>query len=428
MRPSGTAPSHSGTATDMTHDHRPDFGIGVLRAPDAIHFGRGARASLAPAVARLGHRALVVVDPFLAATPEFGEALAALEAAGVAVHVHAEVVPELPVESVVAAAEAARAVAPDVVVAYGGGSALDLGKLVALLLSQPGPLSDYYGENKVTGAVLPIVAVPTTAGTGSEATPVAVVSDPERELKVGVSDASLIPRVAIVDPDLTMGAPAPVTAYSGIDAIVHCAESFTAVDRDPDWATQLPIFVGRNRMSSLLALDGLRAMGDALPRAVADGGDVEARERMAWGSLLGGMAFGSGGTHLSHALQYPIGALTHTPHGLGTGLMLPYVLQACFAQTVDRLALMADALGVAGNGTERENAQAAIDRLATISAEIGLPASLADIGLERSQLRHVAELSAGVTRLVALASREATPDLLERILDAAFDGDRSRLD
>lgn len=410
----------------MTALHPPSDAIGVLRAPDAVHFGRGALASLAPAVARLGRRALIVVDPFLAGSPAFAGALAELEAAGVACHVHAEVIPELPVASVVAAAEAARSVAPDVVVAYGGGSALDLGKLVALLLSQPGPLADYYGENKVDGPVLPIVAVPTTAGTGSEATPVAVVSDPERELKVGVSDAALIPRVAIVDPDLTTGAPPAVTAYSGIDAIVHCAESFTAVDRDPDWAQTLPIFVGRNRMSSLLALDGLRAMGDALPRAVADGSDVEARERMAWGSLLGGLAFGSGGTHLSHALQYPIGALTHTPHGLGTGLMLPYVLQACFAETVDRLALMAEALGVGGKG-EREDAQAAIDRLAAIGTEIGLPASLADLELARADLPRVAGLAAGVTRLVALASREATPDLLERILDAAYDGDRSRL-
>lgn len=411
----------------MTAHHAAADAMGVLRAPDAVHFGRGARASLAPAVARLGRRALLVVDPFLAGTPEFAEALTALDAAGVAVHVHSEVVPELPVESVVAAADAARPVAPDVVVAYGGGSALDLGKLVALLLSQPGPLSDYYGENKVTGPVLPIVAVPTTAGTGSEATPVAVVSDPDRELKVGVSDAALIPRVAIVDPDLTMGAPAGVTAYSGIDAIVHCAESFTAVDRAPDWSSTLPIFVGRNRMSSVLALDGLRAMGDALPRAVADGSDAEARERMAWGSLLGGMAFGSGGTHLSHALQYPIGALTHTPHGLGTGLMLPYVLQACFDQTVDRLALIADALGVAGGASERDDAQAAIDRLAAVTEQIGLPASLADIGVERSQLPRIAELTAGISRLVALAAREATPDLLERILDAAYDGDRARL-
>lgn len=406
------------------HSHAP---LGVLRAPDAVHFGRGSRTSLAPAVARLGSRAFVVVDPFLATTAAFAESLAALDEAGVSVHVYTEVVPELPVESVVAAADAARPARPDVVIAYGGGSALDLGKLVALLLSQPRPLSDYYGENQVRGPVLPIVAVPTTAGTGSEATPVAVVSDPERELKVGVSDASLIPRVAIVDPDLTIGAPASVTAASGIDAIVHCAESFTAADRAPDWSHPLPMFVGRNRMSALLALDGLAAMGDALPRAVADGSDLEAREHMAWGSLLGGMAFGSGGTHLSHALQYPIGALTHTPHGVGTGLMLPYVLQACFDGTVDRLAQMAEALGVGGSGSERDDAQAAIDRLDAITVEIGLPSSLADLGLDRAHLPRVAELAGGVTRLVALAPREATSDLLARILDAAFDGDRARL-
>lgn len=410
----------------MSADQAPTLSHGVMRAPDAVLFGRGARASLPAYVADLGARALVVVDPFLAGTASFVESLDALQAVGIAVRVHSDVVPELPVGEVVAAAEAARGWKPDVVVAYGGGSALDLGKLVALLLSQPGPLSDYYGENRVRGPVLPIVAVPTTAGTGSEATPVAVVSDPDRELKVGVSDARLVPRVAIVDPDLTVGAPAGVTAYSGIDAIVHCAESFTAIHREPEWTERLPVFVGRNRMSALYALDGLRAMGDALPRAVADGGDLEAREQMAWGSLLGGLAFGSGGTHLSHALQYPIGAMTHTPHGLGTGLMLPYVLQACRAQTSPQLAQIAEALGV-GGATEADDAQAAIDRLAAICEEIGLPASLADLGITREQLPRIAELAAGVTRLAALASIDATPDLLERILDAAYDGDRSRL-
>src|SRR5690606_4069491 len=228
--------------------------FGVLRAPDHIHFGRGARAGLAPATARLGRRALVVVDPFLAGSPEFQTAAAELRASGVEVRIHAEVTPELPVDHVAAAAEAARGFAPDVVVAWGGGSALDLGKLLALLLVHPGPLADYYGEHRVPGPVLPIVAVPTTAGTGSEGTPVAVVSDPDRELKVGVSDAALIPRVAIVDPELTIGAPAPVTAYAGIDAIVHAAESFTAAPRDPAWGDTLPIFVGRNRFSSLLGL------------------------------------------------------------------------------------------------------------------------------------------------------------------------------
>lgn len=401
--------------------------IGVLRSPGAIHYGEGALASLAPAAVRLGRRALVVADPFLANTDPFQRAVAALDAAGIATRVHTEVTPELPIDDVAAAAAGARDFVPDMVVAYGGGSALDLGKLVALLLSQPGPLSDYYGENRVSGPVLPVIAIPTTAGTGSEVTPVAVVSDPGRELKVGVSDAALIPRVAIVDPDLTVGAPPSVTAHSGIDAIVHCVESYTAAPRHPDWGSPLPMFVGRNDMSAHLALEGLAAMGDALPRAVADGGDLEARRRMAWGSLLGGMAFGSGGTHLSHALQYPIGALTRTPHGLGTGLMLPFVLQACLPAIGDRLARIAGALGVATGSSERDDAQAAIDRIAEIGAAIGLPASLADVGLQRPDLSRVAELAGGVERLVALAPMRVDVALLERILDAAYAGDRSRL-
>jgi len=400
--------------------------FGVLRAPDHIHFGRGARASLTPAVARLGRRALIVVDPVLAGSTEFQRAERELAEAGIEVRIHTEVTPELPVDEVARAAQAARDFAPDVVVAWGGGSALDLGKLIALLLVHPGPLSDYYGEHRVPGPVLPIVAIPTTAGTGSEVTPVAVVSDPDRELKVGVSDAALIPRVAIVDPDLTAGVPPQVTAASGIDAIVHAAEAFTAGERAPEWSGALPVFVGRNRMSSLLALDALAAMGDALPRAVRDGSDLEARERMAWGSMLAGLAFGSGGTHLSHALQYPIGAITHTPHGVGTGLLLPYVLEALAPWTEDRLVAIAGALGVA-TGDAPADARAAIDRVAAITAESGIPSSLAEIGITPAELPRIAELAAGVTRLAGNAARTVDPDFLEGILEAALAGDRERL-
>jgi alcohol dehydrogenase len=142
--------------------------------------------------------------------------------------------------------------------------------------------------------------------------------------------------------------------------------------------------------------------------------------------MLAGLAFGSAGTHLSHALQYPIGALTHTPHGLGTGLLLPYVLQACAPQTRDRLADLAGALGVS-SGDPTRDADAAIDRIAGIGREIGLPGSLADLGIRRDQLPRIAELAAGVARLAGNAARPADPPFLLRILDAALDGDRARL-
>jgi alcohol dehydrogenase len=396
--------------------------LGVLRLPDHVHFGAGSRASLAPAAAAFGSRAFVVVDGALAGTPQFAEALAGLEGAGVTATVHDEVVPELPVAVVEAVAEKARAADPEVVVGWGGGSALDLAKLVALLLRHPAPLSLYYGENAVPGPIVPVVAVPTTAGTGSEVTPVAVVADSERELKVGVSDPALVPRVAIVDPELSLGAPRGVTAYSGIDALVHAVESLTAAPRTLDWSRRLPVSVGANRLDSLLSLEAVRAIAPALPRAVADGSDREAREAMAWGSMLAGMAFGSAGTHLSHAIQYPVGALTHTPHGLGTGMLLPYVLQACLPATIEPLGLAADALGV-GPGSPEARAQAAIDRIGAIVDEIGLPRSLAEIGIAREQLPRIGELALGATRLAGNAPVPAE-SVMEGILDAAFAGRR----
>ncbi|MBB5791246.1 iron-containing alcohol dehydrogenase [Jiangella mangrovi] len=395
--------------------------MSVLRLPDAVQFGRGARAGIPVAVARLGRRAFVVADPVVAGMTEFAAALDGLKAAGVEAHVFTGVVPELPLDGIDAAVSAARDVRPDVVVGFGGGSALDLAKLVALLLVHPGPLSAYYGENAVPGPVLPVVAVPTTAGTGSEVTPVAVVSDPDRELKVGVSDAALVPRVAIVDPELTVGVPPSVTAASGIDALAHAVESYTAIERPPSWDAQLPIFVGHNRLSSVLALEAAHALGDALPRAVADGADLAAREQCAYGSLLAGMAFGSGGTHLAHALQYPIGALTHTPHGVGTGMMLPYVMAAIRPACAPRLSALGAALGAPATP------DAAIDRVAEIRAAVGIPATLAEIGITRDQLPRIAELALGVTRLAGNSPRPATRELLLAILEAALTGDVSAL-
>jgi Alcohol dehydrogenase, class IV len=315
---------------------------------------------------------------------------------------------------------------PDVIVGYGGGSALDLAKSVAVLLAHGGPLDRFYGENALPGDVLPIVAVPTTAGTGSEVTPVAVVSDPSRTLKVGISDPRLIPRVAVVDPDLSSGAPAAVTAYAGADALVHALESLTARPRVPDWGRPMPVFVGRNSLSSLLALEAAEAIGRALPAAVADGADTVARDRMAWGSMLAGMAFGSAGTHLAHALQYPIGALTKTPHGLGTGMLLPYVLQACRDAVPAELSAVGPLWGLDG-GDETATAQAVIDRVAEIGEAIGLPRTLADMGLDRERIPEVARLGAGVTRLVDNSPIPTDEGVLHDILEAAYTGDRDAL-
>jgi alcohol dehydrogenase len=396
--------------------------IGTLRLPARVHVGWGARAQLTEVVALHGRRVLAVVDPFLVGTPVLTQVVDGLTAAGLDVRVHADVTPELPVDTLTAAADVAREHRADVVLAVGGGSALDAAKVVALLTAHEGPLSRFYGENQVPGPVMPIVAVPTTAGTGSEVTPVAVVSDPGRELKVGISSPFLVPVAAVVDPELTLGAPATVTAYSGVDALVHAAESYTARPLTPDWSATQPVFTGRNALTEPVALEAASLLGPWLPVAVVQPDSREARTQVARGALLAGIAFGSTGTHLCHALQYPIGGMTRTPHGLGTGLLLPYVLDL-LAEDPDAGARVA-ALGAALEGIPPTEATPGrtVARVVEINAAIGVPADLASIGLDRDQLPQVADLGLRSARLLAIAPVDPTRELLLELLERAHAG------
>jgi alcohol dehydrogenase class IV len=396
--------------------------IGTLRLPATVHVGLGARAQLAEIAAAHGRRVLAVVDPFLLGTPVLDEIVASLGAAGLDVRVHSDVMPELPVDTIAAGAVVAGEHEAEMIVAIGGGSALDAAKLIALLATHDGPLSRYYGENLVPGPVIPIIAVPTTAGTGSEVTPVAVVSDPERELKVGISSPFLVPVAAVVDPELTLGAPASVTAFSGIDALVHAVESYTARSLAPDWSATQPVFTGRNVLIEPVALAAASHLGPWLPVAVSEPAHLEARVHVAQGSLLGGIAFGSTGTHLCHALQYPIGAMTKTPHGLGTGLLLPYVIDV-----LGREPAVADQLARLGAALEdvpaaEASAGRTLDRVVQINREIGVPDTLAAIGLQRDQLPQIADLALRSARLLAIAPIEPTRDLLLELLEHAHAG------
>jgi alcohol dehydrogenase len=404
------------------HRAAEDTAIGTVRLPARVHFGYGTRAQLPEVVRVHGRRVLAVVDPFLARTGFLDATTRAMTAAGLEVRVYADITPELPVDTLDAAAAAAREYGADVVLAIGGGSALDAGKLIALLCAHDGPLSRYYGENLVPGPVVPIVAVPTTAGTGSEVTPVAVVSDPARELKVGISSPFLVPAAAIVDPEFTLGSPATVTAFSGIDALVHAVESFTARPLDLDWSGPLPVFTGRNALIESIALRAARHLGPWLSVAVREPADRRARQEVALGSLLGGIAFGSTGTHLCHALQYPIGALTKTPHGLGTGLMLPYVIDVLRAEP--DIAARIATLGAELEEIPAHEASAGrtLARVVQVNREIGVPATLAEIGVVRGQLPHIADLALESRRLVAIAPVDPSRDLLLDILERAYEG------
>ncbi|MDA0178682.1 iron-containing alcohol dehydrogenase [Solirubrobacter phytolaccae] len=392
----------------------------VLRAPSQVLFGTGMAEAAGRVAATHGRRVLLITDPVIAGTPGFGIVETALRAEGLDVAVCTDAEVDVPPAAVDAAVALGRETQPDVIVAVGGGSVIDLAKVTALLLAHGGALSDYYAVNSVPGPVLPLIALPTTAGTGSEATPVAVITDAATAMKMGVASSHLIPRHAICDPRLTLGAPTTVTAHSGIDALSHAIEGYMAAAEAPsvDLVLSRPQ-IGKNGLSDTLALSAAGHIAANLERVVAEGDDLQARAGMLYGSLLAGIAFGNSGVSTAHALQFAVGAATHTSHGLGTGLLLPYVMEFNRPARPDDLA----ALAIAMESPDGD----VVGHVHALGQRIGLPASLAEIGIEREDLPKLAEASIGFRRLIDNNPRPLGTLQLERILDAAWHGEPARL-
>lgn len=250
-----------------------------------------------------------------------------------------------------------------------------MAKCVALLLAHGDQPQDYYGELQVPGPIVPLIAIPTTAGTGSEVTPVAVLSDSQRKLKIGISSPHLIPLAAICDPDLTLTCPPGLTAIAGADALTHAIEAFTAARRDltPE-LTQERVFIGKNALSDQFALKAISLLWEGLEAAYLNGGDLNVRTKVMQGATFAGLAFGVAGTAAAHAIQYPVGALTHTAHGAGVACLLPWVMEWNRPAIGEELAQIATAMGLAG-------ADAVIPAIAGLFARIGIPSTLATLGL-----------------------------------------------
>ena len=353
-------------------------------------FGAGQRHSFGRVASQIGTRALVCTDARFAATAEITTLTAALANQGVAVLIFDGTEAELPLTSILACLDVARPFAPNMVVGIGGGSCLDMAKVVALMLSHDGPADSFYGENLVPGPVLPVIAIPTTAGTGSEVTPVAVLGDSGRALKVGISSPYLIPHTAICDPELTLSCPPGLTAISGADALTHAIELFTAVSRPRHAELALDrVFVGKNWLSDHHALAAIALLATHLRRAVADGADIEARSAVMYAAMLAGMAFGSAGTAAAHAIQYPVGALTRTAHGVGVATLMRYVMVFNRPNCTATYAEIARAMSADGSDQE-ELADAAIRVVSALFDDIGIPKTLADLGLKPDQLSWVA--------------------------------------
>jgi len=401
----------------------------TLRTPRNLVFGAGQRHALAGYAAALGRRALIVTDERLGADPEFRRLVDGLEAAGLQTRIFDGTIAELPVECIAKAVESGRAADADLVIGIGGGSCLDAAKVAALLLAHGGRVSDYYGEFKVPGPVLPLISMPTTSGTGSEVTPVAVVTDPDRAVKVGIASPHIISHTAICDPELTYSCPPGLTAVSGADALTHAIEAFTTLRRQPTGTiVHEHVFLGKNALSDHYALLAISHIAASLKRAYDNGGDIEARERLMLGATAAGLAFGTAGTAAAHAVQYPIGAMTHTPHGAGVAVMMPYVMEFNRGYCEPELAEIGKAMGLEGAGrTVSHQACAAIDAVEQLFASIGIPKTIADLGVRSEQLAQVAEQAMGSARLIKNNPRPIELDTMTTLVDAAFTGERTSL-
>jgi alcohol dehydrogenase len=400
--------------------------FGALRLPASVVIGSGQRGAIAALAARVGNRALVCTDERMGRDSQFRGIVESLQAHGVQTEIYDRTEADLPINGIGDCVDQFGAFKPSVILGIGGGSCMDMAKCVALQLTHKGSLRDYYGENKIPSAVLPVIAVPTTAGTGSEVTPVAVVADTERGTKVGISSPYLIPYAAVCDPELTLTCPPGLTACSGADALTHAIESFTAARRSatPDLIVN-NVFVGKNILSDTFGLLAIKHIFKSLPAAYRDGRDLAARESLMLASLAAGCAFGTAGTAAAHAIQYPVGNETHTPHGVGVALLLPYVMEFNRPVCVPEFAEIGRAIGL--EGSDETISHKLIDEVASLFQSVGIPRTLRELGLPQDKQEMTATNAIAATRLVNNNPRKLDLESMRAITNAAFSGDRAAL-
>jgi alcohol dehydrogenase class IV len=396
----------------------------TFHSANQLIFGKNAAAQLGEVAVELKiRRLLLITDPILVRAGLVDPVLGPLSEAGVTVELFTGGEPEPSLQAAYSAIGAGRDFNPDAILGLGGGSNMDLAKVAATVLKHGKTASSYFGDSKIEGPVLPLICMPTTAGTGSEVSAAAVVTDTENKMKMGILSNYLRPRVAVVDPSLTISCPPKVTADSGIDALTHAIEAFTAVDNEsfPLPPGEKTVYQGKHPFGDMLAERAISYVGKFLRRAVKNGHDEEAREGMALAATLGGLAFSNVGVALVHALEYPVGGAVHISHGAGNGLLLPYVMRYNLEHKIPAFATIAECLGEDVRGQPPQQAALkAIEAVEKLRGDIGIPTRLRDVGVKESQLPEFAEKAFGLKRLLRVNPRSATLESLLGILRDAY--------
>ena len=379
--------------------------IVTLLQPPRIAFGNGCAPQCAEFLAGRGVRRLLLVTS-TPVRPALAGLLTVLERAGLAV-VHGPPVDSEPtIASFESALQVARSEKVEAVAGVGGGSALDVAKLVAALGRGQQTAQEVFGIHLLKGRQLPLVCLPTTSGTGSEVSPNAILLDEAEQLKKGVVSPHLVPDAAFIDPLLTLSVPPGVTAATGLDALTHCIEAYANQFAHP--------------IVDFYALHGIRSIAASLLRAVRHGGDAQARAQLALGSFFGGLCLGPVNTAAVHALAYPLGGRFHVAHGVSNAVLLPHVIRFNLPAAPERYAEVALALGVERDGTELATAERGVQRLCRLSLECGLPQRLSELGIARDAIPQMAQAAMKVTRLLKNNLRTVTEEDAARIYDSAW--------
>lgn len=393
-------------------DHSQSF---TVTQPTRIQFGVGTISNLGRTVQDFnGSNVFLVVDPGLVKAGIVGQITAPLDTAGIPYTLYDKIDPEPGLKLADKGYELAKTKGCDCVIGAGGGSAMDVAKAVAILLTNGGKAADYLGLDKIKKAGVPKIMIPTSAGTGAEVTFTAVFINEETGSKGGMNGAPLYPEAAILDPALTLSLPPHVTASTGIDALTHALEAYTS--------TQAHI------ISEMYSLEAIDLISRNLPQAYANGANMKARSAMLMSSLLGGKALATAGVGLVHAMAYPMGGMFGIAHGLANAVLLPYVVEYNLIGNLEKFAILASVLGKnTDDMTTREAAERCVEALFELNADLGIPATLEDLAIPADQIPEMARIALTVTRPVENNPRKPTLNEVIDIYQMAYDGNSSIL-
>ena len=376
--------------------------------PQNIIVGAGTLAKLPECAKKMGGtHAMILSGPTLKKMGVVDKAADSLKAAGIAADIFTDIEANPSVTTVEKATESYLASGADFLVALGGGSPMDVAKAVGVTAKYGGSITEYEGAHKVPGKIVPLIAIPTTAGTGSEVTAFSVITDHSRDYKLTVFSYELLPEYAILDPELLTSAPASVAAACGIDAFIHAEEAYISTAASP--------------FSDAMAEKAMELIGKNIRRFVARRTDLEAAEAMLTGSLFAGIAFSYARLGNVHAMSHPVSAFFDVPHGVANAVLLPYVMAFNAEYTGEKFREIARMMGVDGvdSMTQEEYRKAAIDAVRQLSIDVGIPQTLREIGVKAEDLDALAD-AAMADVCTGGNPRPCTKDLVLGVYQTAF--------